>query len=129
MHGTVKEQGSSGENIGLIVMIAVGFIAVLIANHFGLSQKWHAAVVGTAVPFGVVTIMYRKKWFCTEFWVSLVALFLVHAVLIWTIFAVLLQNVRTVGILLWIPVTFFETFVLLGLVSRLEQTLRNIRTH
>lgn len=129
MHGTVTKQGSSAENIGLVVTIAVGFSAVLIANHFGLPQKWHAAAVGTAVPFGVVTIMYRKRWPRPEFWVSLVVLFFIHAVLIWVFFAALLQNVRTVGILVWIPVAFLETFVLLGLVSRLERTLRRLRAH
>ena len=127
MHGRVKSKNSATENIGLVLTVAVGFVAVLIANHYGLPQKWHAAVVGTAVPFGVVIIMCRKKWLSLEFWASLTALFLVHAVAIWMIFSILLQNIRTVGVLVWMPVVFIETFVLLGLISRFEHALRHLR--
>jgi hypothetical protein len=51
----------------------------------------------------------------------------VHSLTIWILFQYVLMNVRTLGLLLWLPVAFIETFALFVVVKQVEEKLTGKR--
>jgi hypothetical protein len=96
-------------------------------NHHGMQQKWHAAVVGTVVPFGVVITLFRDRWLRWSFWGSLAICFGVHLIGIWLFFRYVLSKIQSFGFLLWLPVVFVEAFLLLVVVAKIEEKLTGNR--
>ena len=109
--------------LGAVVALALATIA----DRRGMPQKWHAAIVGTVVPFGVVVLSYRLRWRRWSFWASLAICLIVHTLAIWTIFQYALWDVHTLGTLVWTPVAFVEMFVLLVALKRIEDLLTGKR--
>jgi membrane-associated HD superfamily phosphohydrolase len=111
------------ENLAVFVMVAVVLSVVVLMDGSGAPQRWHAAVVGTAVSFGGVALVYQRKWRHWPFWVSLGTCFAAHVLALWLVFDRLLAPVKTMGILIWSPIAFAEGIFLLGLVPFLERKL------
>jgi hypothetical protein len=84
-----------------------------------------AAIFGTLLPFWVALVSYQLKWSRWSFWASLAICLAVHLLGIWIFFRYVLMDVRHLGIVLWFPVTFVETFFLLFFVKELEEKLSN----
>ena len=106
-------------------MIALfGLAIAVIADYLGLSQKWHAAIVGTLVAFGSSTWLLRSRWSKRQFWLALGSCFVIHLFGIWLVFAELMSEAKTFGILIWAPVAFAEGIVLLGLVPALQRKIQ-----
>jgi hypothetical protein len=104
-------------------MVVVGMFVVVLMDKMGAPQKWHAAIVGTAVSFGGVALVYQRKWPYWPFWASLGMCFAVHVVALWIVFERLLAPIKTMGILIWAPTAFAEAIFLVGLVPYLERKL------
>lgn len=124
MHGLLEKRRSKpssfGENIVLLTGAAIAIAAVTLADRYGAPQKWHAAVVGTVVPFLVIVWVYRMRWPKWTFWASLTMCLAVHATAIYIFFALILRNLKSLPLVVWFPVVFIEVFVLLVVVQRLD---------
>jgi hypothetical protein len=127
MHGQLNmrpaPRSSTRENILILLSVVLALVLVEVSDRQGIPQKWHAAIVGTIIPFMAVVARYRLRWRQWYFWISLGICFLIHTIAIWIVFKYVLWNVRGLGILLWAPIAFVEMFVLLIAVRRLEQLL------
>jgi hypothetical protein len=111
-------------------MILGGVLAILairIMNHHGMQQKWHAAVFGTVVPFGVVITLFRNRWLRWSFWGALAICFGVHFIAIWLFFQYVLFKIQNFGFLIWLPIVFVEAFLLLVVVAKIEEKLTGNR--
>ena len=113
----------TSENVYAVVVALLGLAGALMADRFGLPQKWHAAIVGTLVAFGGCAWVYRSRWSIVEFWLALGTCFMIHLIGIWLVFAELLSEAKTFGILIWAPVAFVEGIFLLGLVPALQRKI------
>src|SRR5207245_4091788 len=126
MHGKLKRKmirrrTSLWENTFVILVAALGFAAVVMADTRGMPRKWHAAIFGTLIPFGFVIYANRRRLLRWSFWASLVVCFGLHFTAIWIFFQFVLINIQTVSIWLWFPVAFAEAWLLLIVVKRIEE--------
>jgi len=55
---------------------------------------------------------FRNRWSSVRFWATLTVALLLHATLIWVVFANLLRQVTNVSFLVCLPFIFGEGFVL-----------------
>jgi ABC-type iron transport system FetAB permease component len=106
----------SRENIGIFCGLVISLVLAIIADRRGMPHKWYTAIFGTTVPFGVVILSYPLRWKRSSFWAALTICLVIHTVAIWAFFEDVLSNTQTFGLLLWLPVAFIETFVLLAAV-------------
>jgi hypothetical protein len=113
----------SRENVGVLFGVLITLVLATIADRKGMPRKWHTAIFGTTVPFGVVVLSYPLRWRRLSFWAAVTICLGIHIVAIWILFQDVLSNVRGIGLVLWLPVAFIETFVLLVAVKRVEQKL------
>jgi hypothetical protein len=114
------KRSSLGDNILIFLGAVVAVAAVTIADNNGMPQKWHAAVVGTIVPFLVEVWLCRMRWTYWSFWAAFSICLAVHLAATWILFEYILLNVRTIPLLAWFPVVFIEVFVLFVVVQRLD---------
>jgi ABC-type iron transport system FetAB permease component len=118
-----KKRVLTRENFGILVMALLALALATITDRRGMPHKWHAAILGTVIPFGVVVLSYPLRWSRWSFWVSLGICLIVHTLAIWIVFQHILSNIQNLGILLWLPIAFIEMFVLLVAVKRVEEKL------
>jgi hypothetical protein len=126
MHDRVnkaKRRVAIRDNVVLLIACLLCLVILLLMSHFGMPQKWHAAIAWTAVPFSVMVMMYHRYWSQWRFWVSLSICLLMHIGLMWVIFAKLLADVKWLGTMYVIPFEFVELFILLGAVGMLMRKL------
>jgi hypothetical protein len=109
--------------LGICVFV-VALAAASMTDRVGMPQKWHAAILGTLVPFAAIVSIKRTSWSRPTFWTTLAACFAANLLLIWTFFEFVLWNVTTFGWIWWVPVAFIETLVLLHFQPKLERKLR-----
>jgi hypothetical protein len=71
--------------LGVCVFVAA-FAAVIGADSAGMPQKWHAAILGTLVPFAAIISIRRTSWSRPSFWTTLGACFVANLLLIYIFF-------------------------------------------
>jgi hypothetical protein len=108
-------------------MAIVGLGLAIVSDRGGMPQKWHAAVLGTVVPFGVVLMSLRARWSKWTFWEALTGCLVAHLFVTWVFFQYVLANMSHFGTVYWFPVAFVEVFVLLVAVKRVEEKLTGKR--
>jgi hypothetical protein len=113
----------SRENIGIVIGMLITLALATITDRRGMPHKWHTAIFGTILPFMVVILSFPLRWKRLSFWAAFTICLAIHTVTIWIFFQYALLNVRTFGLLLWLPVAFVETFVLFVAVKRVEEKL------
>ena len=121
MHERINRRSSLIENI---LIWGLAFLCLGLAikmDRVGMPQKWHAAIVGTAVSFGGVVLVYRTKWSQWHFWAAIAVCFVVHLLVISIVFDKVLASVEVLGILLWSPIAFAEGIFLLGIVPMVQR--------
>jgi hypothetical protein len=106
-------------------MIALA-LAVL-SSRRGMPQKWDAAIFGTAVPFSVVVMNFRRWWLRWSFWLSFLICLALHTFVLWFVFEHVFSGVQSIGTLVWFPVAFVESFVLIVFVIRINRWLTGQR--
>lgn len=97
---------------------ALALCVAILLDQRGLPQKWHAAIVWTVGTFGSLVIMFRRRWYLWGFWALLLAFFILHLVLMWTLFSKVLANLLVLGMLYVIPLALIESVVLMILLSQ-----------
>ena len=108
----------------LIALWVVPASAGIVLYKLHVAQKWDAAFVGTVGPFWTLISIFRSRWGHVSFWTSLAGCFVVHVGLIWYVFAILMRNIDTVGLLVWTPVAIFEGIGLYYLIDLLDRKLQ-----
>ena len=88
-----------------------------------MSQKWHAAIVGSITSFSVVILSYRLRWSRWSFWAAIAICLTIHSFAVWVVFRYALMNVQIIGILAWSPIALVEMFLLLLAVKVVEERL------
>jgi len=106
--------------VGCTVAVAAG----VVLYKFHMAQKWDAAFIGTLVPFWGVASIFQSRWSHASFWTSFTACFVAHIGLTWYVFAIVMRNIDTVGLLVWTPVAMFEGLGLYYLVDLLDRKLQ-----
>jgi threonine/homoserine efflux transporter RhtA len=131
MHGKLRghttKRSSLREYLGILVMLLIALGLATLSDREGMPQKWHAAILGTVVPFGVAVMSLRRRWARRTFWTALLMCLAVHILLMWIFFERVLSNIQNFGTIYWFPVAFVETFVLLLVVKRVEEKLTGTR--
>jgi hypothetical protein len=105
----------------------VGLGLAVVSDRNGMPQKWHAAISGTVVPFGVAVMALRGRWSKWTFWEALTGCLVVHLFVIWVFFQYVLANILLLGTMYWFPVAFVEVFVLIVAVKKVEEQLTGKR--
>jgi hypothetical protein len=123
----VRRRASVRENLALVVAGMIGLALAIIADQRGMPQKWHAAIVGTVVPFAVVILSYRRRWTYWSFWASWSICLALHSLIIWILFQYVLSGVQHLGTVFWFPVALIEVFVLIVAIKRVEDKLTGRR--
>lgn len=121
-----KTQNAVSENAVEWIGAALALTAAVIFGRLDMPQKWHAAIMWTAVAFGPMTLTLRKRWKSWSFWLWWAIYLSLHTALMWVVFAVLLSKVRVLGTLYVVPLGAVETFLLLVLLSK-RDVRRNLR--
>jgi uncharacterized membrane protein HdeD (DUF308 family) len=101
----------------------------VIADHHGMPQKWHAAIVGTLIAFGGSIWALKRKWGTAKFWPAVIFCLGFHSVLTWYVFQRLLAEVSNIGILVWSPVGFAEGVILLMAIPLVQRCLLTLVFH
>ena len=125
----IKRRSSMRENVGVFMVLLAVLVLGIIARQRGMPQKWHAAIIGTVVPFALVVMGIRVAWSRWSFWVSLGICLAVHIAAICFFFQYVLLNVQNFGTVYWFPVALFEAFVLLIAIKRVEEKLTGKRQY
>jgi hypothetical protein len=124
MHGLLtnrhRKRSSLAENVLILLGVVIAVEAVRVADNHGVPQKWHAAVLGTLVPFLSMVWFYRMRWSRWSFWASLSICLAVHVAATWIFFQYVLLNVQHVALLVCYPIVLIEVFVLAVVVQRLD---------
>ena len=128
MKRDIDKKRSKRDNLVLGLALAILLMFFVISFRTGLSGKWNTVAFGTLVPFGVVVQTYPRRWRRWSFWVALAMCLMVHLVAMWVVFRYVFVN-RAPGWLLWLPVAFVETFVLIVAVKLVEDKLLGKHAH
>jgi len=106
-------------NDDTVLWIGTGLVlaAAIILDRQGFPQRWHAAIMWTAVAFGPAIVVRRKRWGSWSFWFVCTGYLSLHLGLMWLLFAYLLARVSVLGTLYVVPFASIEAFVLLALLS------------
>jgi hypothetical protein len=86
------------------IAAGIALVAAIVFGHYGLSQKWHAAIMWTGVAFASSAIFCRKQWTSLSFWAKWTAYLILHLAAMWFVFAYLLARLRVVGMLFVVPI-------------------------
>ncbi|HUB29205.1 MAG TPA: hypothetical protein VL967_05885 [Terracidiphilus sp.] len=114
---TMRKQSVVSDKAFEWIIALLALAALIEFGRLGMPQKWHAAIVWTAVAFGPITIVLRKRWSLWAFWLSWSISFSLHLIGMWLVFADLLAKVRYLGTLYVVPFAAIEAFVLLVLLA------------
>jgi len=107
-----------------IVSLVVTFVGCVIAFALDAPDKWLAAIYCTVPTFAGMIEYFRNRWSSSRFWTTMTAALLLHAMLIWLVFEILLRQVISVSFLVCLPFIFGEGFVLYHFVRIVgEQSL------
>lgn len=115
---TVRKRNLISNDGVIWVAVAVTLLAVVIVNHYGMPQKWHAAIMWTGVAFVPPTITRRKRWKSWSFWALWAVCITLHLLLMWLIFELLLGKFVVIGMLYVVPFGAIEAFFLLIVFSK-----------
>jgi hypothetical protein len=124
MHGRVNRDRFELSRTSSIAGLAIGGVAGLVLYKLHLAQKWDAAFIGTLAPFWYLAGVFRSRWSHASFWTSFAGCFVAHLGLIWFVFAIVMRNTDTVGILVWTPVAMLEGLGLYYLIDVLDRKLQ-----
>ena len=95
----------------------------MLADRAGIPRKWHTAIYGTLIPFGVAITYSPSYWRRWTFWLTIVICLAVHALAFWSLFVYVFTKSMYPGLLVWTPVVFVEAFALLIAAIRVEKNL------
>jgi hypothetical protein len=126
MCGMVKRDRFELSRTSVTVGCGVALLGAVGLHYLRVAQKWDAAFVGTLAPFWYLASVFQSKWRSASFWMALAISFMAHILFIWFVFAVVLRNVNTVGILLWIPAAMLEGIPLYYLIDSLERGIGHL---
>jgi hypothetical protein len=123
----MNKQWISPDNFVVLVAVLVAVSAVLLMDHLGMPQKWHAAIMWTGITFCGVLPVFRKRWLLWSFWASWAICLAIHILGMWIVFGQMLASIKAVGMIYAIPFGFGEGLFLLGILPRLEERLAGLR--
>ena len=95
-----------------VITVAVTLVASIVAMVAGAPDKWLAAIFCTVVTFGGIISFFKEKWASRRFWVIVSSILVVHLVLTWVVFGMVLRQREDVGLLTCLPFIFVESFLL-----------------
>jgi hypothetical protein len=127
MREPTKLRSSTSDNIIFLIASVFAIATAEMMDQRGMPQKWHAAIVGTLLPFAIVIMNYRRWWLRWFFWASLAICFFIHIIFISIFFQYAIANVQSLGILAWTPIAFVETFVVIVAVKKLAEKIAGKR--
>lgn len=126
MHATmnrgVEKKRSRRDNLVLGAGAVLLLVFILISYHLKLAGKWNTVAFGTFVPFVVVVQTYPRRWRHGSFWFALTVCLVPHLAAMWLLFRYTFVY-RAPGWVLWIPLVFVESFVLMLVVPYIESRL------
>jgi hypothetical protein len=114
---------ASRQNLILLIGVMITAAMAQASYYFHLPQKWHAAIIGTVVPFAVLLQIKLPKWSDPKYWTAFTVLLCTHLLVMFWIFQIVLAKVDHFGWLAWAPIALAEPFLLLSLMKRLEEFL------
>jgi hypothetical protein len=106
-----------------IITLAVTLLAAAIVYAVRAPSKWLTAIFITVVTFVGVISYFRNRWRSRRFWQIIVAALLVHLVLVWVVFSVVLSGIQGVGFLVCVPVIYFEAYIIYRCVLVLDEEI------
>jgi hypothetical protein len=101
------------------IYFSVALVASIIVMALHAPDKWLAAVFCTGVPFLGTITYFRGRRTSEGFWRIMTSAFLLHILLMWVIFGVILRERDDVSLLVCVPGILLECFLLNYAVRRL----------
>ena len=102
------------------IALVIGATWGIAAWAFGIHQKWNSAFLLVFVPFLVIGTLPRRKR-RPSYWTAFCLCVCFQALLVWLVFAVVLQNVEVVGMLYAVPVGMIEVVIIYAMIGGLER--------
>jgi ABC-type Na+ efflux pump permease subunit len=87
----------------------------------GAPDKWITAVYCTIPTFAGTIAYFKNRWSSPRFWNTIAVSFVLHLILTWFVFAILLRQRDDVGFLVCLPFIFLECIVLYHLVLQVGE--------
>jgi hypothetical protein len=110
-----------------LILFSLAIICCLVISIIGGPDKWMTAVYCTIPTFSGTIAYFRNRWASPIFWSTMAVCFVLHLLLTWFVFAILLRQVDDVGFLVCLPFIFLEGFVLYHVVRQVGE-VRLLRT-
>ena len=117
----------SNDNLLVAVFVLASLIAAAILDRPGGDRTWHPAIFWTAVTFSTLCYHFRRKWKSATFWLFWFGCLVVHACLMWLIFAWLLSGSGDIGMLYTFPFAVGEFLFLVICFPKIEGKIGAVR--
>ena len=127
----VRNRGrlSGGDYAFLVVVVVLAAIGAMFGDHYGLSQRWHAALSWTIITFACLIKFCQVMWNSWRFWLGWTVLLILHISLMWLLFAKLLISFAIIGTIYVYPFCLAETFLLQGALAEISALSDPHRKH
>lgn len=99
-----------------IALIGVTALLCIVVFALHASDKWMAAIYCTVPTFAGMIAYFRNRVASGLLWPALSGAFLLHLVLLWLVFGLLLRQRTNVPLSICIPAIFGESFILYHMI-------------
>lgn len=100
------------------LMFVFGLIGCIIVFAVHAPDRWIEAVASTVLVFGAAIGYFMNRWSSSRFWLAIVAALLLHLVLTWVVFEVLLRSYSDIPWIACWPFMFLESGLIYYLVRK-----------
>jgi hypothetical protein len=94
------------------ITVVITLAASVVAIAAGAPDKWLTAIFCTVVTFSGMISYFKRSWRSKRFWAIIGGAFLMHSLLAWVVFGIVLRQRDDVGLLVCLPGILLECFVL-----------------
>jgi hypothetical protein len=95
-----------------VICVLITIVGCALIFLFRAPDRWLAAIFCTVPTLSGLVPYFWQRIPRPAFWSSMSVVVILHALLIWGVFGILLRNVPNVGLLVCVPGIFLESFLI-----------------
>jgi len=124
-----KNQTAAHVGIGeRLILASLALALALLVGLVGAPDKWLTAIFCTIPTFAGMIDYSRSRMQPKILWATMSCAFVLHLLLIWLVFGILLRSKNDVGFFICLPGILVEIFVLYHFVTFIERRLMQTRS-
>jgi hypothetical protein len=114
----IKSRESEWEGF---ILFSLTILACVVVSIVGAPDKWLSAIYCTIPTFSGTIAYFKNRWTSPTFWTTILICFVLHLLLTWFVFTIVLRQRDDVGFLICLPFIVLECFVLYQLVRQVGE--------